>query len=258
MTAEGTGYWSERSERVTTMSWALIAEVPKEVRRRWGRWSPSVDEEYAVTTKKVVLAAQGGVAHKTKGNHKTSDVLDDKSVINNYIRWLQENFDKTLEEATSMAMPLTPPMWPGRESGGLVLKPGPGAERVESTPPATPTSRPASPTEVISDAEEEPDHKPESLYPKGTYVLSVVGRPRRRTLHRIGECFRIPRVHYHNYVVVGQERPEIRAEEGEKLCGVCFGVKAKMAEILLQGEGKDDDPSSESSSSVMEASESEA
>ena len=65
-------------------------------------------------------------------------------------------------------------------------------------------------------------------------------------------------VHYHNYVVVGEERPEIRAEEGEKLCGVCFGAKAKMAEILLEGEGKDNEPSSESSSSVMEASESEA
>ena len=186
MSAEGTGFWSEHSERVTMMSWALIAEVPKEVRRRWGRWSPSVDEEYAVTTKKVVLAAQGGVAHKIKSNYKTTDILDDKSVINSYIRWLQESFGRTLEEATSTAMPLPPPMWPGREAGGLVLKPRPGAESVEGTPPVTPTSRPGSPTEVISDAEEEPDHKPESHYPKGAYILSMVGRSRRRTLHRGG------------------------------------------------------------------------
>ena len=36
MSPEGTGHWSER---VTMMSWALVAEVPKEVRRRWGRSS---------------------------------------------------------------------------------------------------------------------------------------------------------------------------------------------------------------------------
>ena len=64
-------------------------------------------------------------------------------------------------------------------------------------------------------------------------------------------------MHYHNLVVVGQERPEIKSSEGEKLCGVCFGKKAKMAEILLGDDDKDDDPSSESSSSVMDASESE-
>ena len=72
-----------------------------------------MDEDYVVTTKKVALAAQGGVAHKIKGNYKTSDYLDDKAVINGCIRWLQENFDKSLEEATDMAMPLTPPTWPG-------------------------------------------------------------------------------------------------------------------------------------------------
>lgn len=146
MAAEGTGHWSEHSERVTMMSWALIAEVPNKKRRRWGRWSPSVDEEYAIATKKVVMAAQGGVAHKIRDSYKTADIVDDKTVINNYIRWLQESFDKTLEEATDMAMPLTPPLWPGRDTGGLILKPGPGG-RERETPPSSPASRPASPTQ---------------------------------------------------------------------------------------------------------------
>ena len=42
-----------------------------------------VDEDYAVTTKKVVLTAQGEVAQKIRGSYKTSDLLDDKSAINN-------------------------------------------------------------------------------------------------------------------------------------------------------------------------------
>ena len=86
--------------------------------------------------------------------------------------------------------------------------------------PTSPGSKPPSPTEVISDVEEELDHRPESLYPKGAYIMSVLGRS--------GECFRILGVHYHNFVVVGQERPEVRASEGERLCGVCFGSKAKL------------------------------
>ena len=260
MSPEGTGHWSEHSERVTMMSWALVAEAPKEVRRRWGRWSPSVDEDYAVTTKKVVLTAQGEVAQKIRGSYRTSDFLDDKSVINNYIRWLQENFDKSLEEATDLAMPLTPPMWPGRESCGLVLKPGPGRRQEGGAPPTSPGSKPPSPTEVISDMEEEPDHRPESLYPKGTvaYIMSVSGRSRSGTLHLVGECFRIPGVRYHNFVVVGQERPEVTALEGEKLCGVCFGTKAKMAEILRGNDGEEEGATSESSSSVMDSSENEA
>lgn len=117
-------------------------------------------------TKKVVLAAQGGVALKIRGNFKTSNILDDKSVINGYIRWLQENFDKSLEEATDMAMPLTPATWPGRDTGGLVLKPGPGGRSDVETVSASPSSRPPSQTEVMSDPEEEPDHKPESQYPR--------------------------------------------------------------------------------------------
>ena len=66
MLPEATSYWSERSERVTIMSWALIAEIPRETRRRWGRWSPGVDEEYAVTTKRVVTQAQTFLANKIK------------------------------------------------------------------------------------------------------------------------------------------------------------------------------------------------
>lgn len=96
----------------------------------------------------------------------------------------------------------------------------------------------------LSDAEEEPDHKPETLYPKGTYILSVIGRSQ-------DSGSSLPQLR-------GGRAAEVSSEEGERLCAVCFGAKAKMAEILQGGEDGDGDISSESSSSVMEDSEKEA
>ena len=41
----------------------------------------------------------------------------------------------------------------------------------------------------------------------GDYVFSILGTSKRRTLHRIGECWRLPGTHYRNYIVVGPDRP---------------------------------------------------
>lgn len=88
MNPECTSYWSKRSERVLIMSWALIAEVPREKRRRWGRWLPGVGEEYAVTTKRVVTTAQASLAAKIRGQYGITDYVDDRSVLNGFLLWL--------------------------------------------------------------------------------------------------------------------------------------------------------------------------
>ena len=61
----------------------------------------------------------------------------------------------------------------------------------------------------------------------GVYVMSLVGRSKRRTLHRVGSCYRRPGRDYKDYVVIGDQRPELKA--GERLCGSCFGAKDKAA-----------------------------
>ena len=45
--------------------------------------------------------------------------------------------------------------------------------------------------------------------PHGVYVLSVTGRGGRKTLHRVGECHRVPGVHYGKFEIVG-ETPQPR------------------------------------------------
>ena len=107
MNPESTSYWSEHSERVTIMSWALIAEVPRETRRRCGRWSPGVDEEYAVTTKRVVTTAQYGI----------TDYVDDRSVLNGFSLWLQTVHLKSVSESHQESMKIAPPMWGGLGEG---------------------------------------------------------------------------------------------------------------------------------------------
>ena len=110
MIPESTSYWSEHSKRVTIMSWALIAEVPRETRRRWGRWSPGVDEEYAVTTKRGVIAAQGTLAAKIRAQYEITDFVDDKSVLNGFSLWLQTVYFKTVSESRLETTKIAPPI----------------------------------------------------------------------------------------------------------------------------------------------------
>ena len=87
------------------------------------------------------------------------------------------------------------------------------------------------------------EETPLSVVGMGTFVMSIVGRSKRRTLHRVGGCYRIPGVDYRDYVVIGDTRPALI--EGEKLCGTCFGSNEKAFSE------SEEVPSSESSSSEL-------
>lgn len=184
MIPESTSYWSEHSERVTIMSWALIAEIPRETRRRWGRWSPGVDEEYAVTTKRVVTAAHGALAAKIRAQYGLTDFVDDKSVLNGFSLWLQTVFFKTVSESHQEAMKIAPPMWGGIGDGPVKVVKKPQQEPIPDESIAL-----DSPTEVFSDDEGMDDIPPGERFPLGTFILSVVGRAKRRTLHIMGGCY---------------------------------------------------------------------
>jgi len=85
---------------------------------------------------------------------------------------------------------------------------------------------------------------------KGTFVLSVVGRSKRRTLHQVGSCYRQPGVHYKEYLVVGDVRPVL--EKGERLCISCFGKRDQVATQVgvINGDSSDSASSVSSSTSL--------
>eukprot|EP00434_Breviolum_minutum_P020185 symbB.v1.2.017800.t1/scaffold1394.1/size200789/23 len=84
------GYWSEHSERVTMVSWAAALKIDSESRRRWGRWKPSTDEEYAKTTLTMVLAAQKEVAEKLRHSWGGADLVEDEVLLQELGKWLEE------------------------------------------------------------------------------------------------------------------------------------------------------------------------
>eukprot|EP00913_Durusdinium_trenchii_P022634 g21257.t1 len=157
MIPESTSYWSEHSERVTIMSWALIAEIPRETRRRWGRWSPGVDEEYAVTTKRVVTAAQGNLASKIRAQYGITDFVDDKSVLNGFSLWLQTVYFKTVSESHQETMKIAPPMWGGLDAAPVQVVKKPLREPKQEEDDLVVLD---SPTEVFSDDEGMDDVQP--------------------------------------------------------------------------------------------------
>ena len=258
---ESSSYWSEHSERITMISWAAAVGISKEVRRRWGRWKPSVDEDYVTTTRKMIHDAQKQVAQKIRGQSDLTDVVDDRAVVNNFTIWLQDVHHKTATQANREGQCIGPPNWglPPKPFGEVVDQINlEGAQEVRSSPAAPSPDAGFYPDDSPTEVFEEEDHadlpEGEPQYPLGTYVLAIVGRGKRRTLHVSGGCHRQPGVHFKEFVIVGMERPELDPKQGEVLCSTCFSTRAKMAEILEAGpEG--DVPSDSASSSTDEESE---
>ncbi|CAJ1394803.1 unnamed protein product [Effrenium voratum] len=66
---EGAGaLWTEHSERATARSWAAVAGIDAEVKKKLGRWKASVDEDYERTTRTQVEQAQRKMAAFVKVN----------------------------------------------------------------------------------------------------------------------------------------------------------------------------------------------
>ena len=245
---ESTAYFSEHSERVTIMSWAAVCEVDKEVRRRWGRWRPSVDEGYVTTTRKLTFEAQKKVAEKVRSTYGVFDLVDDLATIKNFTLWLQDVHLKSPSQANREAQAIAPPQWgmtftpvrlPLAEEEEVVKVTASDSENVDGDPGQAVCETPEhwSPTEVFSEEEDGNTDVADSgdQFPLGTYVLSIVGRSRTRTLHVMGGCYRIPGVHYREYVVIGADRPELDPKQGEKARSTCFSAREKMADVIRAG-----------------------
>ena len=215
------GFWSEHSERVTVISWAAAAGVDPETRKRWGRWKPSTDEEYAKTSLTLVFEGQRALAERIRSGMHTKDELEEDEVLVELGLWLSSRgyTEEEVQRQIKRMMMRRGPKW--RKSDGLGAK--------DKSPPRA-SSHLGSPTEEVPELEnvlveemmEDPGEMPVST---GTYVLSVVGRTKRRTLHQVGACYRIPGVHYKEFLVVGDSRPSLEA--GERLCTTCFGKQQK-------------------------------
>ena len=248
------GFWSEHSERVTIISWAAALGIDKEARKRWGRWQASTDEEYVKTSMTMVCEGQRQLAEKLRLNMHRVDEIEDDSVLLELAAWLSSRgyAEEEVQLQVRRLMTRKGPKWRAVDGfGGRPLSP------LRSLSP------PATPTDPVSDHPGEPERLAEEMkedgggleVTKGTFVLSVVGRSKRRTLHQVGSCYRIPGVHYKEFLVVGDSRPTL--ELGEKLCTSCFGRQQLLVSEATASEPDSEEVSSVSSSTDLESSDSD-
>ena len=78
---------------------------------------------------------------------------------------------------------------------------------------------------------------------RGKFVVSIVGRCKRRMLHKVGECFRLPGVHYQNFEMHTDTWPDRRMYH--LVCKDCFRNVNRLGDI----EHSDSSDSESSSSS---------
>ena len=74
-------------------------------------------------------------------------------------------------------------------------------------------------------------------------MVSVVGRSGRKTLHKVGECYRLPGVHFKNYEVLGDSMPDDSSYHGvcfPKSCGQAFtNEQNDQAAVVDESSGED-------------------
>lgn len=189
--------------------------------------------------------------------HKVDEIEDD-GVLQELAAWLCSRGYGESEAQLQMRRLMTRkgPKW--RMADGFGVK---ESRAVASSPSVRSPSPLLSPTEPAPDLQ--PDQLAEDMIEdanameigRGAFVLSVVGRSKKRTLHQVGACYRIPGVHYKEFVVVGDTRPTL--EPNEKLCTSCFGRDQKLVSEALAGELGSDEASSVSSSTDLESSDSD-
>eukprot|EP00438_Fugacium_kawagutii_P021417 Skav230575 [mRNA] locus=scaffold971:157894:160071:- [translate_table: standard] len=252
--------WTEHSERATMRTWAEAAGISEEVRKQLGRWTPAPDQAYERTGRKNPLRAQQMIASFIKASWGRQDPFDEalvKAVVSEKMEELdypagaiQVQVEK-LETFGKLPMPKRIKL---TEAGAVE----------ESMPPewGPPRLKSTKEEEEKSSGEEDPYDGGEKIMgpegpmqvPLGTYVLSVVGRGNRKTLHRVGECHRVPGVHYARFEVVGNEPP--CTDLFHQSCSTCFprGL-AEGGEESSEDWNDEDVSSSDSSLSVEETDE---
>eukprot|EP00435_Cladocopium_sp_Y103_P022295 s1532_g5.t1 len=246
--------WSEHSERVTLRTWAGAAGLPEDVCKRLGRWTPTVDQSYDRSVRMQVVAAQEFIADFLKRNMGRADPLDEEGVINEVCRKLRDRgLDRRVLEIqasklTTFRATGAPPVRKGWSVGARV------PVGIEEEPQVMQRFSP----EFISESEgeedlfREADEPAENQTRMGHYVVSVVGKSKTRTLHRVGDCFRQPGVHYRDFECFGDEVPG--PSHYHRSCKSCFPRSGGRR----QPPGEEDESSgSETVSSSSESSEDE-
>lgn len=242
--------WSEHSERATIRTWAQAARVPEDVRKMIGRWRPTADEGYERNVRTNVLRFQKVLALFIKENGAKSDPFDETTAV----QLIEQRMEAMGYERSAIDDQLMRLMtfMPGEDAAKACRMPkwtttGP-VIFVEDNEEMVEVAAESQPADPVKEEASEEENEPTKVVPlekvAGTFVISIVGRSKTRTLHRVGECHRQPGVHYATFEVLGEETPS--TAQYHRACRQCFGKADSQAMSALE-----DDSSGEVSSSEM-------
>lgn len=236
--------WSEHSERVTLRSWARTADVPEDICKTLGRWTPSTDQTYDRSIRMQVLRAQDHIAQFLRANQGRADPVDECQVMARVAEQMADlSYDDRMIQEQVLILMSFPPAGPAAKRLRWSLEGEVAAAVTASAPTADPSSE-----ESDAELKQDKGSDPHTRVPNGTYVISVVGRSHSRTLHRVGECFRMPGLHFRNFEIVGNEPP--KAGAFHKACKVCFPRGADVMNLSSEEESSGDASSSDTEGSV--------
>ena len=225
---------TEHSERVTMRTWAQCSGVPPDVCKMLGRWSPTVDEGYMRAHRSTVTRAQEHIAHFVKSNMAGVDPFDERETIEKMgVRMLQlgHSEDEVREQLRRLRVFDESAYSEIRQFKWTMIDAEPEEKGARgSTEPEFPDFFPEVVPVGLPDSESELEEVNGELVPSGFYVISKVGKASRRTLHKMGECYRVPGVHYADFEVIGSDPPE--PERYHQVCKACFQGRGSAAAPL--------------------------
>ncbi|CAE7744931.1 unnamed protein product [Symbiodinium sp. CCMP2592] len=219
--------WSEHSERATMRSWAACCRVGELAGKQLGRWQMSVDEAYIRSVRGNVEAAQRKVARVLRRGIGGRDLLDEASVLSKVASRLEElGFDP---ESVSVQVALLSSFATKQLDDGSATEEELSDESEQVASPAG--------LDAEDNAEDAAD------WHLGLFFVSLTGQHgRQQTLHKGGECHRVPGVHYRHFKQFGDRCPA-REEYGRK-CRDCFPSGEPVASASSSSESSDSSSSS--------------
>ena len=191
---EGGGlFWTEHSERNWLPSVAASLGESRDLINRLGRWQAECSEHYVRTTRQAVEAFQVKVASRVR--ERTEDFIGESAVIERFLTYTEQREWSSAADHEAWASRL---FWFFRPAG--------------LPAPILP--------EAIADAS---DNEAKDSQLEG-FIVSITGTQRRRRLHYIGRCWRVPGVHYAEYIAYGEEFPP--ADAYHAVCKLCWPLGA--------------------------------
>jgi hypothetical protein len=247
-------YFTEHSERATIATWCQACRLPADVRKRITHHEPSCDENYIRCNRMLIEDGQRRMAALIRHGKRGFDFVDEMQMLQGLREYMMEGGC----EINRINAQLDRLMYFNGQVRGL----GGEADRpakVEASSSSTSGSSAHSWHMVEEEvATEKVDHQPltpvtEEILMRhdtqdgrhaglGEWVISVTGTRATRRLHRVGECYRIPGIHYSQFEILGGQEPEENCYDAK--CKICFSNQAPFKDSTSHSDNDSETASS--------------